>query len=593
MLSLIDRIVSAGSPAAALKRAIQLEEKGQHRRAFALFSRVARSGSAEGQFWVGRAYLKGLGVPVSRRDGAAWLERAAQGGWVEAQTLLATLYLYGLAGKGGGTRATPGSPLFARVAGSATDEPDFPAALKWARAAAEAGAAEAQALLGYILTSGPDDIRNIEEADQWYERSAAADCPQGFLGRGLALLRTAHNYDTHAAAAVALKRAADSGLPTAFYLLGVMHERGAGLPASLERAGDYYKQSAEKNVRSGQARWGLALLEGRGVARNPIEGESWLRRAANAGDREAAALVGDIYARGGDLPPNYAEAAIWYNRAAEAGHAAAARALGLLFLTGAGVHRDPEEAGRWFRKAAEGGDRQAQADLANLLLSGAGSAEDAQRTRELFEQSAGSGDVVAAFNLGVCLAEGVGIERDDRRAVFWLRRAADSVINAQYWYGRLTIEGRGLAADPVEGRLWVTKAANAGMQDAEVALAEMSLNGTGGARDHAESMRLFRKAAGAGHVGAMFAVGAMLGGGHDVPEDRAEARRWYRLAAEKGHGHAQMMLGRFLARGLGGDADALEARLWLQRAIGSGVQEAGTDLEMLDAEPVRLQSALQ
>jgi TPR repeat protein len=191
MLSLIDRIVSAGSPAAALKRAIQLDEKGQHRRAFALFSHVARSGSAEGQFWVGRAYLKGLGVPVSRRDGAAWLERAAQGGWVEAQTLLATLYLYGLAGKGGGARAAPGSPLFARVAGSATDEPDFPAAMKWARAAAEAGAAEAQALLGYILTSGPEDIRNLEEADQWYERSASAECPQGFLGRGLALLRTA------------------------------------------------------------------------------------------------------------------------------------------------------------------------------------------------------------------------------------------------------------------------------------------------------------------------------------------------------------------------------------------------------------------
>ena len=74
-----------------------------------------------------------------------------------------------------------------------------------------------------------------------------------------------------------------------------MHERGAGVPASQELASSYVlKQSAEKNVRSGQARWGLALLEGRGISRNPVEGESWLRRAANAGDREAAALVGDI-----------------------------------------------------------------------------------------------------------------------------------------------------------------------------------------------------------------------------------------------------------------------------------------------------------
>ena len=55
------------------------------------------------------------------------------------------------------------------------------------------------------------------------------------------------------------------------------------------------------------------------------------------------------------------------------------------------------------------------------------------QTREWFEQAAASGDLVAAFNFGVCLAEGVGVERDDRKATQWLRRAADGVVNAQYW----------------------------------------------------------------------------------------------------------------------------------------------------------------
>ena len=199
MLTLIDRVISAGSPAAALKRAIQLDEAGQHRRSFALFSRAARAGLAEAQFWVGRAYLKGSGVPVSRRDGAAWLERAAQAGWVEAQTLLATLYLYGLAGKGSKKRpcephSSPAAP--ARLPMSLT----FPAALSWARRGAEGGSPEAQALLGYILTSGPDDLRDMAEADQWYERSAAANCPQGHLGRGLSLLRAANDQPSHALA---------------------------------------------------------------------------------------------------------------------------------------------------------------------------------------------------------------------------------------------------------------------------------------------------------------------------------------------------------------------------------------------------------
>ena len=40
-------------------------------------------------------------------------------------------------------------------------------------------------VLGYILTSGPENLRNLEEADRWYVKSAAAGCPAGALGHGL------------------------------------------------------------------------------------------------------------------------------------------------------------------------------------------------------------------------------------------------------------------------------------------------------------------------------------------------------------------------------------------------------------------------
>jgi len=82
------------------------------------------------------------------------------------------------------------------------------------------------------------------------------------------------------------------------------------------------------------------------VERDPVAGESWLRRAALAGDAQAATLVGNLYVQSGPLPPNYAEAANWYRRAAEAGDRTAARALGSLYLTGAGVVRDGEEGAR-------------------------------------------------------------------------------------------------------------------------------------------------------------------------------------------------------------------------------------------------------
>ena len=145
----------------------------------------------------------------------------------------------------------------------------------------------------------------------------------------------------------------------------------------------------------------------------------------------------------------------------------------------------------------------------------------------------------------------------------------------------MLVEGRGVDANPEEGRAWIKRAADVGMVEAEVLLAEMMLNGRGGPKDHPGALALFEKAAGRGHVGAMFAMGAMHGGGHEVPVDRPSAQRWFRAAAERGHAYAQMMLGRYLARGLAGERDFDRARVWLDRALAQGLQEARNDLAAL------------
>ena len=153
------------------------------------------------------------------------------------------------------------------------------------------------------------------------------------------------------------------------------------------------------------------------------------------------------------------------------------------------------------------------------------------------------------------------------------------------WYGRMLVEGRGVEANPEEGRIWIAKAAEVGMIEAQVMLADMLLSGRGGSKDHPAALALFEKAAGQGHVGAMFAVGAMYGGGHDVPWDRVAAQRWFRAAAERGHPYAQMMLGRYLARNLAGEQDIEEARRWTERAVAQGMQEAKADLAALPPAP--------
>src|SRR6201996_8686396 len=163
-MAIFDPLMAALSPAAALRRGVRQAEHGDMKGAFVLLSRAARSGVPEAEFRVGRCYLEGSGVPPSRADGVRWVERAASKGYVEAQALLATLCLHGL-GPGFADAGTgSGAGLFG---GQTAAQPDYPSAAKWARLAAEAGSADGQAVLGFILTSGPEDLRNVDEGDRW------------------------------------------------------------------------------------------------------------------------------------------------------------------------------------------------------------------------------------------------------------------------------------------------------------------------------------------------------------------------------------------------------------------------------------------
>ena len=98
-----------------------------------------------------------------------------------AQCRLAALYLFGVA------RGTvePNARLFETVE---LERPDYHAAFHWARCAAEAGSPDAQAMLAFILSSGPEELRDPDAAFEWYRKSAEQDCPQGRLGYAIALM---------------------------------------------------------------------------------------------------------------------------------------------------------------------------------------------------------------------------------------------------------------------------------------------------------------------------------------------------------------------------------------------------------------------
>lgn len=574
----LDRLVFR-TPGMARRRAMRLAATAPER-SFALFALAAEAGDPESAFAVAEHYLEGTGVMHRPHEAARWYHRAAELGHLGAQCRLAELLILGL--PQGSLSGNAG--LFPTMTDGGVD---YQSAAFWARRAAEAGAPEAQATLAFILSDGPESLRDLDAAFEWYRKSALQNCPQGQIGYVIGLMRRAVTpEDRKVAHEQLLKAAGHSRMPTISYLLGLSAEGAIGRTKDEAAAREHYAVAAQAGLTHAQARLGLLLLEGRGGPTDQLNGESWLRRAALGGDNEAAALLGDIYGRSGTLPPNYCEAAHWFRIAAERGHRSAARSLGMLYLTGAGVARDPDEAAVWFKLAAEAGDPAAQADLASLMQSGLviDASPETLPMHVWFEDAAEGGDLTGAYNFAVCLAEGVGVERDDQRAVHWLRRAAEGVVEAQYWYGRMLAEGRGIVQDDREAAVWLARAAEAGMAEAQLMLGEFHAEGRGMTRNHELAKAWFLRAISAGQADAMFALGALHEPGSDLPPDRDEALHWYAEAALHGHPMAALMVARYVHHGWAGARNVEIARRWYAEAASLGVPEAEEELASLDRE---------
>ncbi len=70
-----------------------------------------------------------------------------------------------------------------------------------------------------------------------------------------------------------------------------MAEAGQGMPRDLDRAAKLFRQSAEEGDADAQYALAVMLQTGKGQALNPVEAESWLRRAAAQGHQSATAAL--------------------------------------------------------------------------------------------------------------------------------------------------------------------------------------------------------------------------------------------------------------------------------------------------------------
>jgi hypothetical protein len=322
----------------------------------------------------------------------------------------------------------------------------------------------------------------------------------GQLGHAITLLREGAPESMGEARAL-LYAAANTGLPTAHYLLGALAEVEVGGGRDLEMAATHYRLAADCGHTGAKTRLGMALLTGRGVTLDLEEAETWLRRAANDGDVTAAAILGDFYASPDRDPANLEEAAHWYRHAAELGHPGCAHVLARAISIGAEGHPDPREIALWLQTAIEGGDPTAWADLGGLIASLSLPPGQLPMLHGWLQRMIREDRPEAGYYVGICVNCGIGTP-------------ADETLARRYY-------------------LW---AAAEGVIEAMVAAAEMLVNGRGGPADPDLARSLFIYAGKRGHSGALYALGVLSGG------DRDRARDYFRRAAELGHPKARELV---------------------------------------------------
>ncbi|MGH1356944.1 MAG: tetratricopeptide repeat protein [Thalassovita sp.] len=325
-------------------------------------------------------------------------------------------------------------------------------------------------------------------------------------------------------------------------------------------------------------RYGRVLLEGRGGPVDIPAAVSWLQRAVDANNRQAATLLARVFLSEmqGGPQRDEARAAKLFNAAATRGDAEAQYYLGLLYLKGTGIAENADQAFNWLLASAEQQNAQAQYELARLYSEGIGTKKNTKEGLRWLGRAADNGHNEAQFFLALAMDSGQGAPLNRAGALNWFRRAAEAGnVLSQRWLGQKYLTGDGVEPNTSEAFRWLQASASAG-DAASLHLLGLAHRGDyEGQVDLQRAWQLFNAAANKNYAPSLVAKAMMLEQGETGQADLPQAVALYRKALELGDQDAALQLGRMAGAGtLTGLAPPHLAVPWAVQAGKSGDQSA-------------------
>ncbi len=264
-------------------------------------------------------------------------------------------------------------------------------------------------------------------------------------------------------AAECYEKAAETGNAAALCALGELYMGGNGVNRDFGKGIGLFTKAAEGGSPKAMLNLGMVYLTGTGAERDSIQAKDWFLKAADMGESAAYTELGMLYINGDGVDQDFSEAGKWLTKAAESGDSLSQYKVGYMYEEGIGFEKDREKAFGWYMKAAEQNIPDAQFKVASILVAESPSLNEEEAVK-WYTKASVLGFLPAMVNLGIM--KYTRAEYDD--AFKWFNSAAyRNDPDAQFYLGRLYIEGKGVKKDIDLGVKWLRLSAGNGNKAAK------------------------------------------------------------------------------------------------------------------------------
>ena len=310
-----------------------------------LLQKAADAGSLEAMYDLSDCYYDGEGVEKNMPLAIKWITKAADAGYVKAQTALGATYFQGMEGL----------------------DQNYALSEKYFLLAAQKDNSEAQAALSLLYI----EMEEYAKSMLWARKAAQMEQPMAFLALGRIYDEGLGVDVDHKEGLKWFEKAADKGDANAQNAVGNIYLNADYIDHNPSKAFKYYQMAAAQGHLDGMANLGYCYQEGIGTDMNIMSAEEWLRKAADGGLQDAIDLLnGPLYSTDANIQ-NIEELSDFekYSELAKSGDADAMYQLGIMYLKGDGVVIDEKKGLELIDRAGKAGSVEAAEYLVDYLTS--------------------------------------------------------------------------------------------------------------------------------------------------------------------------------------------------------------------------------